>query len=330
MEHSEGFARLVDGLERYEAADHDGARASWLSAEECGPLPALFARTLLVNLGGNYLHHNPYEADAAHADHRQIDLFDQIRQLEFVHIAHQLVVSAHTDGPAETTLVDLGIGHGEATAELVSASRGRIVRVIGVDIDPANVEASRELLSSLDVEFVGIVGDLAELDWTNVRSHCTDAVSVNAAFVLHHLDLKGKTAVLAAVSALKPFRFTLVEPSSSHASADMMERLIGCYAHYVALWKAISASTIRRDAQRSVLRFLGREISDIMRDDPVRYLRNEHWAFWYRILLRSGLRPVAFPAAQLDPEVVQLLPGAANVHAQNTHLITTFSFTGRD
>lgn len=326
MNDNEGFAELVEGLRQYETGDREGARATWSNAEAYGPLPALFARTLLVNLGGDYLHSNPYEAHPARTEHRQIDLFEQIRQLEFIHIAQQLVVNAHSTSPPGTTLLELGIGQGELTTEIVAASNGNIERVIGVDIDPSNVSASREALSVLDVEFVGVIGDFAELDWAYVRSHCTDTVSVNAAFSLYHLDLVSKTQVSHEVAALWPFRVTLVEPSSSHVSADMLERLISCYAYYSALWEAIRASPIRRDAQRSVLRFLGREISDVMRDDPVRYLRNEHWAFWYQMLVRTGLQPVAFPTSQLDPEVVQLLPGAANVHARNTHLVTSFCF----
>lgn len=328
MDESEGFAKLVEGLSHYEAGDYAHARAAWSSAEECGPLPALFARTLMVNLGADYVPANPYEIRPSRSDYRQIELFEQLRELEFMHIAHQLAVDAHDDCPPGTTLLELGIGRGEPTAALVGASRGRIERVIGVDIDPENVEASREALSVLDVEFVGIAEDFSALDWEQVRAHCGSSVSVNAAFALHHLDLTGKTTVFAEVAALQPHRFTLVDQSSSHVSSDMLERLVGCYAHYSALWSAILASTVRRDAQRAVLRFLGREIGDIMRDDPVRYQRNEHWAFWYRMMLRSGLQPVAFPEASLDPEVVQLLPGAANVHARNTHLVTTFSFTG--
>lgn len=329
MDSSDGFERLVAGLLRYEAGDPDGARESWSQAEECGPLPALFARTLRANLDGTYVPANPYEALPGKSDYRQIDLFEQIRELEFIHVAQQLALNVHANAPAGTTLLELGIGRGEPTAELVSACRGNIERVIAVDIDPANVEESEDMLSPLDVEFIGVVKDFAELDWGEIRGMCTETVSVNAAFSLHHLDLSAKTTVLEQVAALEPYRVTIVEPSSSQASADMLERLIGCYAHYTALWAVIKASTIRRDAQRPVLRFLGREISDIMRDDPVRYQRNEHWSFWYRMLLRAGLRPVAFPPSQLDPEIVQLLPGAANVHARNTHLITSFSFSGR-
>ena len=330
MDESEGFAYLVDGLKAYEAGDRDTALASWKRAEDCGALPALFAMTLLSNLQGNPRKTNPYQAAPGRNDYRQIELFDQIRQLEFVHIAEQLVATVHSSAPAGSTLLDLGIGRGEATAEVVAASRGAIERVIGVDIDPANVEASRDALSGLDVEYVGLVEDFSKLDWKALRQECGAVVSVNAAFSLHHLDLWSKKHVLAEVAALKPTHVTLVEASSSQASADMLERLIGCYAHYAALWSVIKASTIRRDAQRSVLRFLGREISDIMRDDPVRFQRNEHWNFWYQMLLRAGLRPVGFDPVRLDPEVVQLLPGAANVHARKTHLVSVFSFKSND
>lgn len=330
MDDSQGFVKLVDGLLHYTAGDHDAAAASWSDAAACGPLPALFAVTLRANLGETAGHANPYEAHGEEVHYRQIDLFEQILQLEFVHVAQQLVINAQSAAPPGSTLLELGIGGGDPTAALVAASGGRIARVIAVDIDPANVEASRELIGDLDVEFVGVTSDFADLDWDQLRSLCAGTpVIVNAAFALHHLDLGAKTKIFTEVAALEPHCVTLVESSSSHASADMLDRLIGCYAHYSAVWSAIQASSIRRDARRGVLRFLGREISDIMRDDPVRYQRNEHWVFWYRMLLRSGLRPVAFAASQLDPEVVQLLPGAANVHARNTHLITTFSFSAR-
>lgn len=329
MHENEGFAQLVDGLVRYEARDTTGARALWLEASACGPVPALIGRTLVANLDGTLRRAHPYEPDPDRTEHRQIDLFEQIRKLEFVHVAQQLVINAHAETPLGTTLLDLGIGRGESAAEIVAASRGNIARVVGVDIDPASIAASEEEIGGLGVEFVGVVDDLATLDWDALAAHLGPIVAVNASFSLRHLDLAAKTRVLSAVAALTPVRVTLVEPSSSHASADMLDRLIGAYAHYTALWAAITASEVRRDAQRSVLRFLGREIGDIMRDDPVRYQRDEHWEFWYRQLLRAGLRPVAFAATQLDPEVVQLLPGAANVHARNTHLLTTFSFAAR-
>ncbi len=321
------FCDLVSGVQAYDAGDRSGAEAYW-STLECSedPLVRVFARSLLGNLGPAATHRNLYDGDAAPDGARQIDLFEQLDRLAFFRAARGLVQRAHARSvPPGTTLIDLGMGNGSLTQAIVDACDGRIERVVGVDLDVANVEAAARRFHG-GVPFVGIARPMEQLDEAGLRDLAHGGpVCLNAAFALHHLDLVGKRRVLALASALQPVTCTLVEPHSNHWSADLLTRLVHGFAHFHAVRRAIDASDeIDAEAKGHLVDFFAREVGDIMQDQPKRFERHESWQFWYRALLECGLKPAPF--GDVAVAGVELLPGAVNVVAEGAHLLSVFAF----
>ncbi len=321
------FCDLVSGVQAYDAGDRTGAEAHWSRLEDSDdPLVQVFARSLRANLGPAAAGGNLYDGDAAPDGARQIDLFEQLDRLGFFRAARGLVQQAHAHAaPPGTTLIDLGMGSGSLTQAIVGACEGRIARVVGVDLDVANVEAAARRFGGR-VPFVGIARPMEQLDVAGLRDLAHGGpVCLNAAFALHHLDLVGKRRVLALAAALQPAVCTLVEPHSNHWSADLLTRLVHAFAHFHAVRRAIDATPeIEAVAKSHLLDFFAREVGDIMQDQPKRFERHESWQFWYRALLECGLKPAPF--GDVGNTDVELLPGAVNVVAEGAHLLSVFAF----
>lgn len=333
LEQQRGFLDLVDGIRDYQAENFDKAQSNWGAwTRQQDDILGCFARSLQANLSSDVEGvSNLYSPDQAPAA-RQIDLFREISRLPHIDWPRRLTAKLHrTHRQPKTTHLELGIGSGEQAQQIVEASEGQISRVVGVDFDPASVEMSRERFARMSVDFVGIVEPFDHLDWTQLRSIAGDALTVNAAFALHHLSLPEKRRVLQGVASLSPRLLTLIEPSSDHWSADLLTRFVNAYSHFQVVGELIGTLETSVEIRRGLLQFFGREIDDIMRDSPARFERHEQWTFWYGELLRCGMAPLGLestvadtPMETFQPEVSG--PGVATICKRTTPLVSVFAF----
>ncbi len=321
--------QLSKGIRAYKSGDSSAASDAWRRVLEAPALvDRMFAKALIANVdqsdsAGLNLYDGAFTDSA-----KQIDLFEQIRRLEFVTAAHGMACEIHASNVRDgSVLIDFGIGAGGPTAAILAAGGDKFSRVIGIDIDEQNVARSGAVVRGLDVEYTGVAVGFEDIDWRGIREIIGDApVHISAAFALHHLTLQGKRGLLAHIESLRPTVVTLIEPSSDHWDADLMTRFLSAYVHFSALGRAIDASSVDAKARDLVLEFFSREVFDIMRDAPDRFERHEHWLFWYRHLLENGLEPLDVAGGSGASAAVSVLPGAFNMLAEGEHLVTLFGF----
>ncbi len=219
----------------------------------------------------------------------------------------------------KAVVIDIGIGKGRQMLNLldmVEVDRGRLesLLIIGIDPDEKNLldtEAKlRERKLPIPLHFqpiCGMIEDLTENDYREIKSLGGKNICINSAFSLHHSshplnDTELRTNLLRRFASLKPLVLTLVEPNSDHDTEDLPKRFHHSWEHFGHVFKLIDASSIDDTHKFSIkVKFFGREIRDIFGvSDHFRSERHELYESWLLRLSRAGFKPLDYQDFQVS------------------------------
>lgn len=253
-----------------------------------------------------YLHHLEQRS--------QIDLFDLLRRAipavpQGYAVANQYQL--HSLRAARTpALLEIGIGKGAQVLSLLrelARDPGRVERFRVVALDPnegvlgesiAAIEALRPALP-----FAVEVYPLAKLvercdddDYARFFELGEGALTVNAAFTLHHTeraDSESRTRLLSRLRSLRPKVFTLVEPNSDHDTEHLTRRMHHCWQHFASIFELVDRSDASADEKFAIKEgFFGREVRDILGTcDALRCERHEALESWLLRLKKANFVP---------------------------------------
>jgi hypothetical protein len=237
------------------------------------------------------------------------------------------------DGPADVTLLDIGIGRGgQIRALLKNPWARRLLRslhVIGVEPDSspgasgalqtaqANVLAAAEE-AGIPVTFAGI-GKLAEaLTVADIAAARPRGVLLaNGSLSLHHVGLpehgapRGRAEVLSTIREAGFSHIVLLEPDTNHDEDDLALRFLYAYRHYGTIARSLHATLASADALLVYGEFFADEIRNVISHDGVlRVERHEEAERWVERLREAGFdtdTPAELVAPSAAPKGFQVV-----------------------